>query len=167
MFLVSGVSPKEIETIDKAIRDGTCADLDVSGYLTATQQYRLWRMHGVEQFERTSYNLRIQRFFGNVTRLPIALTTDYANTQSVFTWANIRTLGNAVPSFVKEPKTTGRWNGNQETYTSNFSSQSQVYKLNSVGVQYQGKWISVVWDFQGAHGWGADFYQFGNWTPTL
>lgn len=167
MFLVSGVSPKEIETIDKAIRDGTCADLDVSGYLTATQQYRLWRMHGVEQFERTSYNLRIQRFFGNVTRLPIALTTDYANTQAVFTWANIRTLGNAVPSFVKEPKTTGRWNGNQETYTSNFSSQSQVYKLNSVGVQYQGKWISVVWDFQGAHGWGADFYQFGNWTPTL
>ena len=167
MFLISGVSPKEIETIDKAIRDGTCADLDVTGYLSATQQYRIWRMHGVEQFERTSYNLRIQRFFGNVTKLPIALTTDYGNTQNVFAWASILTLGNAVPSFVKEPKTTGRWSGAQETYTAIFSSQAQSYKLNSVGVQYQGKWISVVWDFQGAHAWGSDFYSGGTWTPTL
>lgn len=167
MFLVSGVSPEEIEQIDQALRDGTCATLNVSGFLSATQQYRLWRMHGVEQFERTSYSLRVQRFFGNVTRLPIALTTDYDNCQKVFTWPNIRTLGNAVPSFVKEPKTTGRWSGGQETYTSIFSSVKQEYKLNSISVQYQGKWITVVWEFQGAHAWGSDFYSGGSWVPVL
>lgn len=167
LFLVSGASPEEIEKIDKAIRDGTCADLDVSGFFTATQQYRLWRMHGVEQFERTSYNVRVQRFFANISRMPVALTTDYANCQKVFSWANIRTCGAALPAYLKEPKTTGRWSGAQETYTSNFSSVAQEYKLNSIGVQYQGKWISVVWEFQGAHAWGADFYSGGSWVPTL
>jgi hypothetical protein len=167
MFLVSGASAEEIQKIDNAIRDGTIADLDVSGFFTATQKYRIWRMHGVEQFERTSFNLRVQRYFANITRTPLAFATDYDNVQKVFTWSAIRTLGQGLPSFVKEPKTTGRWNGDQELHTSNFSSASLSWKLSNLGVQYQGKWISLVWDFQGAHAWGADFYDGGTWVPTL
>jgi hypothetical protein len=167
MFLVSGASPEEIQKIDNAIRDGTIADLDVSGFFDASQKYRIWRMHGVDQFERTSFNLRVQRHFANITYVPTSLSADYANVQTVFTWTEIRTLGDMLPSYVIEPKSTGRWNGHQETYTSAFSSASLSWKLVNLGVQHQGQWTSIVWDFQGAHAWGADFYAAGTWVPTL
>jgi hypothetical protein len=167
MFLVSGASPNEIQKVDNAIRDGTIADLDVSDFFEATQKYRIWRMHGVEQFERTSFNLRVQRYFSNITRMPAAFATDYDNVQKVFTWSDIKTLGEALPAYVKEPKSTGRWNGDQEIYTSDFSSASLSWKLSNLGVQYQGSLISLVWDFQGAHSWGSDFYSGGTWVPTL
>jgi hypothetical protein len=163
----AGVSGVELDSIDKAIRDGTAGSMDVTGYTDGSKKYRLWKLEGINTFDRTTFNLRVQFFFDNIKNIP-QFTADYGGVNCVYNWLNIRPLNRQIPTYITEPKASCRWDGakGKEFFEAAWSTHALLWRLVSVGPQYQGKAASICWEFHGAILWGADFYNGGQWVPA-
>jgi len=152
--------------VDNAIRKGTCGKMNEVALSADGQKYRKWRMAGVRTYSRTTYNFRITRFFDNVVNLPSAsMALEYAKVNSCYTWANVKTLGDAIPTYITEPVFLARIGaGVVEDVNLAFSSANLQWRLAFFGPQYQGKAISIVWEYRGVVRWSSDFYDGGSWV---
>lgn len=155
---------KQIEEIEKQIRAGTCAEMDMTGYEDAAKNYRKWRMMGMESYSRTFYTLRVQRFFDNFINLP-DLTPEYETVNNCTAWANVRTLGAVIPSYIKEPRIVAKTgSGLNEKWQNAWASTPLSWRLALLGPQYQGKAVAIVWEFRGVIKWSQDHYYNGTWV---
>ena len=140
------------EALEKAIRNGTASTIGQAELGVKVNELRTKRLDGIEAYERTIFCLRVTRFWDKDAHYP-DLTVDYAAVNTVVSWAGIKTLGALViPETITEPKMVER------DAAGDWQLVSLQWRLAEVCPQYQGKYATIQWVWDGAVEWDSALY---------
>lgn len=150
-FAVSGTSPKAIETIEKAIRDGTASDRDFDAEfgLNNINNFRDIRIRGVDSFRTWGYIIRKTISVGRKVLVQVA----QKETQKVVQYSEI-----GLPSDIKWLQPVYReWNGVGPAVEKPIAE----WLAAPPSIRYTKKKYEIVKEWLGAVQWYATLYEGG------
>jgi len=155
-FQQSGMTPTAIESIEKALRDGTATetDWDAAFGLTTMNDYRNLRVKGVDSWRTWGWTIRKTISVGKA----VQVQAEEANTQRIVTYNQI-----GIPATVKwgQPKYLP-WNG----VTPDQPKFINEWMASPPQIRFTRKKYEIVREWLGAVKWYKIMYQGGTALTT-
>jgi hypothetical protein len=145
--------PKEKSKIERYISAGDIDALKTAyaGNTTALLFAAFWA-DGTSAYEEAAFQLTITRYY---TSAP-TISADYAAINKVYAWADIKTDGKGMPSYVEEPKYKPE-TGDAVGFEWRLVSVAPVIERHTENI--------VTWVYIGCYKWASSLYSGGTGAP--